>query len=295
MPPQSPLSFEEWFARRHPMQRSITNMPPSNDLEAFQRWLVKGRSLTILTGAGVSAESGIPTFRGAGGLWRTYSAPALSSPDTWARDPGLVWEFYHFRRELMGSKSPNPAHFAIADIESRLTAAGAHFHLLTQNIDDLHLAAGSKNVTRLHGSLWQVRCVGCGEVTENKNVPITPAFAGSGAPDPATQSRHFSREELPHCKTCQDLLRPHVVWFGEALDSGDLKAAREAVRACSTFLVIGTSAAVWPAAGFIYEARERGAVVAEVNPEPSEANAICDFYFQGKAGEILPKLLDVQL
>jgi NAD+-dependent protein deacetylase sirtuin 5 len=268
-------------------------MPPSTDKEAFQRWLSKSRHLTILTGAGVSAESGIPTFRGAGGLWRTYNAPDLSSPDAWARDPGLVWEFYHFRRELMGSKTPNPAHAAIADVEAKLDAVGAHFHLLTQNIDDLHLAAGSKKVTRLHGSLWQVRCVDCARVTENKDVPITPAFAGSGAPDPDAPARRFALSDLPKCAACQGILRPHVVWFGESLDGADLDAARDAVRACATFLVIGTSAAVWPAAGFIYSARNRGAVVAEVNPEPSEANNVCDFYFQGKAGELLPDLLNV--
>lgn len=266
-------------------------MTPSSDINGFKQWLRASRHLTILTGAGVSAESGIPTFRGVGGLWRTYKAQELSSPETWARDPGLVWEFYHFRRELMGSKAPNPAHVAIAQAERRLVAEGAYFHLLTQNIDDLHLAAGSERVTRLHGSLWQVRCVGCGQVTENRDVPITPAFAGSGAPDPSAQARRFQQKDLPHCAACGGLLRPHVVWFGESLAEADLEAAREAVRSCATFLVVGTSAAVWPAAGFVHSARRRGAVVAEVNPEPSEVNAICDFFFQGKAGEVLPELL----
>jgi len=261
----------------------------SSDIAEFQKCLKRAKYVALLTGAGVSAESGIPTFRGEGGLWRRYSAMDLASPTAWKRDPGLVWEFYNYRRTIVRDKKPNPAHFAIARLETRIQKQG-RFHLITQNIDDLHFAAGSKEVTRLHGSLWQVRCVECGKIMENRDVPITPAFAGSGSPDPSAITKKFGGEDLPHCK-CGGILRPNVVWFGESLDPRDLERAYEAAQSCDVFIVVGTSLQVYPAAGLVPVAKSAGATLALVDLEiPSHAPV--DFFFQGKAGEVMSQLVD---
>lgn len=260
--------------------------------ERFQSSLGRSRKIAVLTGAGVSAESGIPTFRGAGGLWRRYEAASLASPEAWQRDPGLVWEFYNHRRERALGCAPNPGHGALARLEARWRDAGRTFTLITQNIDGLHEQAGSRDPVRLHGSLWHVRCLSCGSVTENRDVPITPAFAGSGSPDPDTRARRFTAEELPHCR-CGGVQRPHVVWFGEALQERDLAAAAAGVDGCDLLLVVGTSAVVYPAAGFVPLAKRHGALIAEVNIEPSAVTSLCDVVFTGGAGEILPSLLDV--
>jgi len=259
----------------------------------FQSKLRSSRKITVLTGAGVSAESGIATFRRAGGFWRRYQAQDLASPEAWARDPGLVWEFYNHRRTASCNAMPNPAHRAIATLEARWRKAGGTFTLLTQNIDDLHEQAGSQSIVHLHGSIWHVRCVACGEVTPNRNIPITPAFAGSGSPDPAFRARHFAETDLPHC-ACGGVLRPHVVWFGEALESKHLIAAADAVNGCDVMLVVGTSAVVHPAAGFVTLAKRHGTNIAEVNIEASAVNDVCDWFFEGKAGDMLPLLLDIE-
>merc|ERR1712154_441979 len=170
---------------------------PSSDLAKFRRLLEKSQHLVILTGAGVSAESGVPTFRGAGGFWRRYRAQELATPEAFQMNPSLVWEFYHYRREVMLHKHPNPAHEAIAEIEKRFSEEGKKVVVITQNIDELRRRAGSENILELHGSLFRVRCTRCGEVTE----------------------------KLPRCRQsgCGGLLRPHVVWFGEGLNSQVLK------------------------------------------------------------------------
>jgi NAD-dependent deacetylase sirtuin 5 len=264
----------------------------SSSSRDFQSRLGLSRKVTVLTGAGISAESGVPTFRGEGGLWRRYEATSLATPEAWERDPGLVWEFYNYRRERVAGCAPNPAHHALARLEARWREAGGTFTLLTQNVDGLHEQAGSEHVVRLHGSLWQVRCLGCGAVTENRDVPITPAFAGSGSPDRGTVSRRFTEADLPHCR-CGGVQRPHIVWFGESLDSKDMTASADAIDHCDILLVVGTSAVVYPAAGFIPLAKRYGTLTAEINIEPSAMNEMCDFFFAGKAGEVLPSLLDV--
>ncbi|AKT38144.1 SIR2 family NAD-dependent protein deacylase [Chondromyces crocatus] len=260
----------------------------------FQDKLRQARKITVLTGAGVSAESGVPTFRDAGGLWRRYKATDLASPEAWQRDPGLVWEFYNHRRAVAHTCKPNEGHLALARLEARFREAGRTFTLITQNVDGLHEAAGSERVVRLHGSLWQVRCLQCAEVTWNHTVPITPAFEGSGSPDPEFVARRFETTDLPQCH-CGGVIRPHIVWFGERLSRADLDAAEEAVDGCDLMLVIGTSAVVYPAAGYVPIARRLGAVVAEVNVEPSAVNNECSAFFKGKAGEVLPSLLGVRL
>jgi NAD-dependent deacetylase sirtuin 5 len=259
-----------------------------SDTERFRERLRGARKVAILTGAGVSAESGIPTFRGPEGIWRRYEAASLAAPEAWERDPGLVWAFTDSRRRIARDAAPNPAHLALAALEARWREAGGAFTLITQNIDGLHERAGSRGVVRIHGSLWEVRCLGCGEVTENRDVPIAPAFA---APDDAGE-RRVPEAELPRCR-CQGLIRPNIVWFGEMIASKDLIACADAIDKCDLMIVAGTSAVVYPAAGFVPLAKRYGTVIAEVNTEPSGVSELCDFVFTGKAGELLPALLDV--
>ena len=248
--------------------------------ELFQKQIHQAERIVALTGAGVSAESGIPTFRGKGGLWRQYSAIELASVEAWEKDPVLVWQFYNWRREIVAKAKPNPAHLALAQWEKKLCEQGKHFTLITQNVDELHFEAGSQQVIPLHGSLWKVRCTQCNTVEENRDVPITPGFAHQPT---------FS--DLPRCSHCEGILRPHVVWFGESLSREIVKQASEAVSQAELFLLIGTSAVVFPAAGFVYQAKQQGIPLWEINLEPSGVSSVCDHKIYGKAGEILPGLL----
>ena len=175
-------------------------------------------AVVVLTGAGVSAESGVPTFRGAGGLWRQYVAQDLATPSAFVRDPSLVWEFYHYRRELMLSKHPNPAHIAIANAEKRFKEQGKRMIVITQNIDELHRKAGTENLLELHGSLFRTLCTNCMDVAVNYDSPICEALRGHGAPDPNAKAASIQVDDLPLCKRCHGLLRPAVIWFGESLD-----------------------------------------------------------------------------
>jgi NAD-dependent deacetylase len=236
-------------------------------IKALREALVKAERVAALTGAGISAESGVPTFRGAGGLWRNYNVMELATPHAFARDPKLVWEFYNWRRNLITGLTINPGHKALVDLETRLS----HFTLITQNVDGLHLKAGSKNLLEIHGNLWKVRCTKCHTVTLDMSSNMGP---------------------LPKCQECGGLLRPHVVWFGESLDFALLNRAIEAARSCQVMLVIGTSAIVQPAASLALEAKEAGAVVAEINLEETPNSEMMDFVLPGKSGEILPKLLE---
>ncbi len=235
-------------------------------LQELREKLWNAKHVAVLTGAGISAESGVPTFRGEGGLWKQYRAVDLATPEGFARDPELVWEFYNWRRETIGPCSPNPGHFALAQMEQRLP----RFALITQNIDGLHKKAGSKNIIELHGNMWKVRCTRCGAITE----------------DPRTRL-----PKLPACGSCGSLLRPHVVWFGEMLEPQVLNAAYEAVQSCDLMIVIGTSGTVQPAASMGAQAKQNGAWVAEINLEPTPYSDLYDTSILGKSGEILPKLL----
>jgi NAD-dependent deacetylase len=233
---------------------------------SLQTRLESARSVAVLTGAGVSAESGVPTFRGADGLWRQYRAEDLATPEAFSRDPKLVWEWYDWRRQLIAKCQPNPAHYAIAFLERQ----ARKLLLITQNVDGLHRLAGSVRMVEVHGSLWRVRCLQEGKITENLDVPL--------------------RTIAPRCE-CGSLLRPDVVWFGEALPSEALQQAFEAAESCDLFLVVGTSAVVQPAASLPMVARNKGAYVVEVNLEPTPLTPIAHESHHGKAGEILPKLL----
>ena len=231
-----------------------------------RRRLAQAKAVTVLTGAGISADSGVPTFRGAEGLWRNFRAEELATPEAFSRDPRLVWEWYNWRRELIAAKSPNPAHHALVTIEQRLPT----FTLITQNVDGLHAKAGSRRLIEIHGDIWKVRCTGCGEVSLNLDIPLPL---------------------LPYCSQCGGLLRPKVVWFGEALDPADIQQSVEALKTCEMMLVIGTSGAVQPAASFADIAKTAGAYIAEVNLNPASTTGSVDAHLQGRAAEILPQLL----
>jgi len=228
--------------------------------------IAEARSLTVLTGAGISADSGIPTFRGADGLWRNFRAEELATPEAFARDPRLVWEWYNWRRELIAAKTPNAAHTALADLERR----SPDYWLITQNVDGLHRAAGSTKLSEIHGNIWKVRCTVCGAVEDNHDVPI---------------------QILPTCRHCRGLLRPHIVWFGEPLAASDLARCAAALQACDVLLVIGTSGVVYPAAGFASAAKAAGAFVAEINPDATPQSDVVDVSVKGRAKEVLPLLL----
>lgn len=228
--------------------------------------LARAERVAVLTGAGISAESGVPTFRGADGIWKNHQATELATPEAFARDPRLVWEFYNWRRGLIGKVTFNAAHKALVDLEDRIP----RFTLITQNVDGLHLLAGSRNLLEIHGNLWKVRCTRCGRVALDRSLDMGT---------------------LPECGDCGGLLRPHVVWFGESLDPETLYSAIEASRKSQVMLVIGTSALVQPAASLGMEARAAGAKVVEINLEPTAQSGTMDYALHGKAGEIVPRLV----
>lgn len=234
--------------------------------EELRQHLGRARRVAVLTGAGVSAESGVPTFRGADGLWRRYRAEDLATPEAFLRDPRLVWEWYDWRRQVIARCQPNLAHLAIAFLEG----LAPEFLLITQNVDGLHRLAGSIRMVELHGNLWRVRCLEDGKITENLDVPL------SAIP--------------PRCE-CGGLLRPDVVWFGEPLPAEALDQASDFAGSCDVFLVVGTSAVVQPAASLPTIARRRGAYVVEVNLEPTPLTALAHESHHGRAAEILPRLL----
>jgi NAD-dependent deacetylase len=236
-------------------------------IQALREALRKAERVAVLTGAGISAESGVPTFRGADGLWGNYNAMDLATPEAFARDPELVWRFYNWRRDLISRITFNPAHKALAELEKRIP----RFTLITQNVDGLHVKAGSRNIIEIHGNLWKVRCVECSVILLD-------------------ESRNMGH--LPRCNQCGGLLRPHVVWFGESLDPEILNQAFQASGSCQVMIAIGTSAVVQPAASLAMEAKRAGALVAEINLERTPNSGFMDIVLLGKAGEIVPRLLE---
>jgi len=226
----------------------------------------EARAIAVLTGAGVSAESGIPTFRGPGGVWRTHRAEELATPEGFARDPNLVWEWYDWRRSVIAEAQPNAGHRALAEWEQR---AGC-FTLITQNVDGLHDRAGSRNVVKVHGDIWTLRCLSCGR----KHRDLRPRL-----------------EPLPPYCACGGLERPGVVWFGEGLPRFEWEEAVRATKEADLFFVIGTSAVVHPAAGLVHLAKSAGARVVEINVDDTAVSSAADVCLRAAAAQALPRLV----
>ncbi len=237
------------------------------NINELKKIIVSSKRITVLTGAGISAESGVPTFRGSGGIWRNYQVTDVATPEAFARDPELVWEFYNWRRDLISKVTFNPGHKALVKLEKHVN----DFTLITQNVDGLHREAGSERLLEIHGNLWEVKCTKCSLVN---------------------MDRSQNMGKLPKCSKCGGLLRPHVVWFGESLDPDIIHKAVEASKNCECMLIVGTSGVVQPAASLAYHAKAEGAVVAEINIEQTPQSGHMDFVLTGKAGEILPILVE---
>lgn len=234
------------------------------------------RHVVVFTGAGVSAESGIPTFRDAlAGLWERFDAEELATPDAFRRNPALVWGWYEWRRMQVMRAQPNAAHRAIAQLEERV----GRFTLITQNVDDLHDRAGSRSPLRLHGSLFAPRCFDCDE----------PARLAPGAPAEPDGGRELPP---PHCARCGGLVRPGVVWFGESLPEAAIARAFEAAQSCDVLLSVGTSSLVHPAAQVPFVAKRAGARVIQVNPNPTALDEIADLNLRSPAATALPTLVE---
>lgn len=248
--------------------------PPSTGLdEAIERaagLLRAAQRVAVLTGAGVSAESGVPTFRDAGGLWEGHRIEEVATPEAFERDPSLVWRFYNLRRDNLRGVRPNPGHAALAVLERHY--GPENFVVITQNIDGLHQAAGSTRVLELHGAIRRVRCS-----SPHCDVRAEPGLDDLGP--------------LPRCSACGQLLRPDIVWFGEGLPDDVWEAAMVSTYSCQCFLVVGTSAVVYPAAGLARVAASAGATVIEVNPNATDVTHHVDISLQGPSGRILPELL----
>ena len=226
--------------------------------------------LFVLTGAGLSAESGIPTFRGTGGWWKGYRAEALATPEAFARDPEVVWRFYSMRRSVAAYCKPNPGHFALARLEEQLGNRLVH---CTQNVDGLVEQAGSKGTLHMHGELFKSRCsnAGC------KTLPFVD-----------TQT-YEQRSEIPTCRSCGSLIRPHICWFGEM--PFHLNEVFIALKQCTVLVAVGTSGVVEPAASFAARAKQSGARTFYVGPEEPANDGAFEQMFLGKAGEVLPTLM----
>lgn len=232
-------------------------------------WVRRAERICVLTGAGVSAESGVPTFRASDGLWEGHHVEDVASPEGFRRNPRLVWQFYNARRANVKTVKPNPGHQALAALEERW---GDRFTLVTQNVDGLHRAAGNRNVLELHGSLYRTLCLGCDEVKDRGLEPLA---------------------DEPLCE-CGARLRPDIVWFGEALPHDVWDAASKAAYECDLFLVVGTSAVVHPAASLVPIAvrSHPAAKVIEINVSRTEASSLADIGLYGPSGVVLPKLVE---
>jgi len=227
--------------------------------------LERASLVTVLSGAGISAESGIPTFRGPEGLWRNYRAEDLATPEAFSRDPELVWRWYDWRRGIVAQARPNAAHVGLVALERRQRVT-----VITQNVDGLHALAGSRELIELHGNIWKVRCTTCAVIATNTEVPLAVI--------------------PPRCGRCGALVRPHIVWFGEAVDPYDFQRSVEMSRSADVFLVIGTSGLVQPAASLAQVAKSSGATVVEINPDSTPATSLADLVFPERATRVFEAL-----
>jgi len=246
-------------------------LPFSNILVEY---LAAAKRVAVLTGAGISAESGVPTFRDPDGLWQQFRPEELANVEAFLNNPVLVQGWYAHRRAVVEEVQPNPGHYALTELEKLVCERGGDFLLSTQNVDGLHTRAGSEQIIELHGTLTRSYCIDCTRpASENELAAIESGKTAA-------------------CPECGGLLRPDVVWFGEMLPEGTMECATEAAATCDVFLSVGTSAVVYPAAGLPLIARESGAYVAEINPQPSDIASRLSEHVAGKAGEVLPRLME---
>ncbi|MEQ1947292.1 MAG: NAD-dependent deacylase [Bryobacteraceae bacterium] len=240
----------------------MTQLIPS-EAKMVREWLAAAHSVAVLTGAGISAESGIPTFRGPGGLWRNFRAEDLATPEAFQRDPKMVWEWYDWRRSVIAKAEPNAGHTALAAMERRVP----RFSLITQNVDGLHDRAGSVNILKVHGDIWTLRCTMC----ERERRDLRPQLP-----------------ELPPRCQCGGMERPAVVWFGEGLPDAIWEESVNSAREADLFFVIGTAAVVHPAAGLVHLAKSSGAKVVEINIADTPVSGTVDLTWRAPAAEALP-------
>jgi NAD-dependent deacetylase len=235
--------------------------------ESFINRLLDAESVVFFTGAGISAESGIATFRGKDGIWNKLKPEELANFNAFIRNPEMVWEWYSHRKDVIHGSNPNPAHIAIAESQDLFN----NVTVVTQNIDNLHRRAGSKTIYELHGNIERNYCIEC-KTDYNEELPM--------------------EGKIPKCTKCGGLIRPDVVWFGEYLPQDQFKASAAASRECDIFFVVGTSAVVFPAASLIYTAHDNGAYIVEVNIEETEISYLANQSFYGEAGKILPVIFE---
>lgn len=228
--------------------------------------LKESESIVFFTGAGISSESGIPTFRGKDGIWNKLRPEELANFDAFIKNPDVVWEWYNHRKKIIHESKPNAAHLTIAEMQNFFK----NVTIVTQNIDNLHRRAGSKNIFELHGNIERNFCINC-KIFFNEELD----FSGG----------------VPKCE-CGGLIRPDVVWFGEYLPEDQFKGGEKAAMSSDVFFVVGTSAVVYPAAGLVYTAKHSGAIIVEINIEETALSSMANYSFFGKAGEILPKILE---
>jgi NAD-dependent deacetylase len=247
-------------------------MQPDDSIVKIAQRIQSASRISVITGAGVSAASGVPTFRGEEGLWKNFSPQELATPEAFRKDPKLVWEWYDWRRALISKCNPNAAHMVLASWSKRYPG----FTLITQNVDGLHEKAGAQDVIRFHGSLWYVYC-------QDRCESSPREWFYDEVPLPSVP---------PLCPHCGGLIRPAVVWFGEGID-GEVMNRSMAALDCDIFLTVGTSALIYPAAGLVNEAHKRGAFTAEINLEETPASETVDLSIQGPAEEVLQQIENV--
>jgi NAD-dependent deacetylase len=228
--------------------------------------ILNARSIAVLTGAGVSAASGVPTFRGKDGLWKNFRPEELANFSAFQKNPMLVWEWYLWRRELIAKVKPNAAHYALVDLEKM----SKDFSLITQNVDNLHNLAGSQNIIELHGNIMRNRCSQCNKPYDGK-IDL--------------------EKGIPNCSECSGAIRPDVVWFGEFLPQEAIQKAYNIAHNCEIFIIVGTSGVVEPAASLPFVAKQNKALVIEINPEQTPITAISDQFFQDSADKVLPRIV----
>lgn len=239
-----------------------------NDITRAYEIVREASRITVLTGAGISAESGVPIFRGKEGLWNNYRPEELATPKAFFDNPATVWEWYDWRRSLMKKAEPNHGHFALSELERQKEK----FTLITQNVDGLHQLAGSENIIELHGNLWEIRCIKCNNTERNYLVPMP--------------------QLPPKCSRCSEIMRPNIVWFGEIIPMQKIDRCILAIEDSDLFIIIGTSGLVEPAASFGFIAKENNKTVIEINLDTTPGTGLYDLSLKAKSGELLPLLVE---